>query len=387
MAHSDYSLKTTGNGFITEIQTKQSGFFCFLIYVIQILYRKKCKRRSGRKRGDPEAGLVTSSFGDRVRKEHEKEKNMFEKNAARKKRKASERSPQSPPGKSNATPQDIQSTNNATDAPTSRTLNKETLVDIPSTPICTATGTPGTEVRINMEASDSTLPESLSSTSVRSQPSIHTPNETPQSTPPKSCFAEPLSTLPKSFVSESDISTGSKEPKLPPSTSPAETVNNLTPKVETGSTPVQATLANEVPISTPADSYSIPKESAEQTNPVALETGDTSSSTESCKTPVAPGNDVTITVEDDDESKSPSLISENESPSAQVIYTRKESATETTLNMDVKNGTNDEVNTDNAAGGTRCDKDDMALKVPTDEGKPFVTSYFDVPLSLFCLFL
>ena len=357
MAHSDYSLKTTGNGFITEIQSKQSGFFCFLIYVIQILYRKKCKRRSARKRGDPEAGLVTSSFGDRVRKEHEKEKNMFEKNAARKKRKASKRSPQSSPGKSNATPHDIQSTNNATDAPTSRTLNKETVVDIPLKPVCTGTGIPGTEVRINMEASDSTLPELLSSIPARTEPSIYTPNETPQATPPKSCSVEPLSTLPKSLVTKSDISTCSKEPNLSPSTSPVETVNTLTPKDETGSTPVPATLANEVPISTPADSFSIPKESAEQTNPVALETGDTSSSTESCKTPVAPGNDVTITVEDDDESKSPSLISENESPSAQVIYTRTESATETTLNMDMKNVMSGEVNSNNDN-----------LKIPTDEG-------------------
>ena len=358
MAHSDCSLRTTGEGFITEIQTKQSGLFCFLIYAIRILNRKKCKRRSARKRDDPEAGLVTSSFGDRVRKEHEKEKKMFEKKAARKKRKSSQRSPQSSPGKSNATPLDIHSTDNSTDAPTSSTLNKETVVNIASTPVSTATGTPGTEVGINLKASHSTLPESLSSTSASSEPSIYTPNETTQSTQPKSCFAEPLSTLPKSFVSESDISACSKEPKLPPSTSPAETVNNLTPKDETGLTPVQATLANEMPISTPADSFSIPKESAEQTNPVALETGDTSSSTESCKTPVAPGNDVTITVEDDDESKSPSLISENESPSAKVIYARTESATDTTLNRDVENGTNDEVNNNSDN-----------LKIPTDEGK------------------
>ena len=283
---------------------------------------------------------------------------MFEKKAARKKRKTSQRSPQSPPGQSNATPPDIQSTDNATDAPTSSTLNKETVVDIPLKPVCTGTGIPGTEVRINMETSDSTLPKSLSSTSVSSEPSIYTPNETPQSTPPKSCSTEPVSTLPKSFVTKSEISTCSKEPNLSPSTSPAGTVNTLTPKDGTGSTPVQATLANKVPISTPADSFSIPKESAEQTNPVALETGDTSSSTESCKTPVAPGNDVTITVEDDDELKSPSLISENESPSVQVIYTRKESATETTFNMHMKNGMSDEVNSNNDN-----------LKIPTDEGK------------------
>ena len=139
--------------------------------------------------------------------------------------------------------------------------------------------------------------------------------------------------------------------------------------------------------STPADPFSIPKQSGEQTNPVALETGDTSSSTESCKTPVAPGNDVTITVEDDDGSKSPSLISENESSFAQVIYARKESATETTLKMAMKNEMSNEVNNNSDNQGTQCDKDDMGLKVPADEGKPFVTSYFAIPLSLCCFFL
>ena len=65
-------------------------------------------------------------------------------------------------------------------------------------------------------------------------------------------------------------------------------------------------------------------------------------------------------MEDDDELKSPSLITENESSSAQVIYARTESATDTTLNRDVENGTNDEVNNNSDN-----------LKIPTDEGKLF----------------
>ncbi|KAL9972160.1 hypothetical protein ACROYT_G018415 [Oculina patagonica] len=105
-------------------------------------------------------------------------------------------------------------------------------------------------------------------------------------------------------------------------------------------------------------------------NAVALETGATNSSTESCKTPVAPCRDVMITVEDDDESKSPLLISENESSSAEVIYARKESTTETIKNTDEKNETCDDVQNANDNQETRCDNDDMNLKVPAEDGKP-----------------
>ena len=369
-------------------KSAKSTSFVFLIHLVKIRHSKYCKRRSARRRGDPEEGVVTSSSAGQVGLEDRTEEVIVERKAAGQKE-TSQHTPRSSPGKSNAKPPENRSTNNATDAPTSSTLNKETVVNIASTPVCTATGTPGTEVRINMEASKSSLPESLSPTSARSEPSIYTPNETPQSTLPKSRSTDSLPTPPKTHVSQSDISTFSKEPNLAsPLTLSAESCDNVIIKDETGSTPVTAISANEVPISTPADSFSIPKDATEQTNPVALETDATTSSTESCKTPVASGNDVTITVEDDDESKSPSLISENESPSAQVIYTRKESATETTLNMDVKNGMSDEVDNENAVQGTQCDKDDMALKaVPTDEGKPFVTSYFAAHLSFFCFFL
>lgn len=73
-----------------------------------------------------------------------------------------------------------------------------------------------------------------------------------------------------------------------------------------------------------------------------METGATNSSTESCKTPVAPCSDVVITMEDDeddDEVKSPLLISENECSSAEVIYVRKESTTEATADTDETSGT------------------------------------------------
>ncbi|KAL9973801.1 hypothetical protein ACROYT_G020304 [Oculina patagonica] len=301
-------------------------------------------------------------------KKDRKEKVISERKGAGKKKKTSKRSSQSAPENSNAKPQEIQSRNNTTctDQPTSRTLDKDTADDIPLTPVCTATGTPSTEVRINMEDSDSTLPESISSTSLKSEISICTPNETPQSTPLKSRSSDSLSTSHKSSVSESEVMTCCKESNVPPSISP---VDNLTLEDETGSTPATATSANEVPISTPVDSYSIPIQPLQQTNAVTLETGATNSSTESCKTPVAPCSDVMITVEDDEESKSPLLISENESSSAEVIYARKESTTETIMDTDEKNETCDEVQ--NA-------KNDQSIE---EEGKPFATLHFT---SYFC---
>ncbi|KAL9972159.1 hypothetical protein ACROYT_G018414 [Oculina patagonica] len=166
---------------------------------------KKCKRRSARKRDDPEAGSVTSSSADHVGKKDKNGNIIFERKGAVKKRKTSKRSSQSAPGDSKAKPQEVQSTNDTTEGPTSRKLNKETADDIPLTPVCTVTGTPSAEVRINMEDSDSTLPESISSTSLRSEPSLCTPNETPQSIPLKSPSTESLSTSHKSSVPESEI--------------------------------------------------------------------------------------------------------------------------------------------------------------------------------------
>ena len=90
-----------------------------------------------------------------------------------------------------------------------------------------------------------------------------------------------------------------------------------------------------------------------------------------------------ITVEDDDESKSPLLMSENESSSAKVIYARNESAAETTMEIDEETGLSD----DNDNQGSRCDKDDdMASKIPSDEGEAFLTSHFAGPFSRFYFF-
>ncbi|XP_078370518.1 uncharacterized protein LOC144654292 isoform X2 [Oculina patagonica] len=323
------------------------GVFMLLVMIQCVMSLCKCyKRRAARRLGDPELGIVTSSPAGHVGKEDGKEV-IFERTATGQKKKTSKYTPESSPGCSNVKPQDVLSTNNTT--------------DIPLAPVsCSATGTPSTVVRINVEASDSTLPESSYPTSVRSEPSISTLNKTPQPTPVKSRSVESLSTPAKSSVSESDILTCSREPNLPSSTAPTESGEK---KME--STPLVAqsklvteTSANEDSVSIPMDSFSFSKDSEQQANPVALETGATNSSTESCKTPVAPCSDVIITVDDDDESKSPLLTSENESSSAEVIYVQKESTSDTKVNTGEQVGPcNDDMKTNDQ--GTRC-----------DEGKP-----------------
>lgn len=72
---------------------------------------------------------------------------------------------------------------------------------------------------------------------------------------------------------------------------------------------------------------------------------------------------------EDDELKSPLLISENESSSAEMIYVRGESTTETKVDIDVKQGPCSEVMNTNDDEGAQCDNDDMAMKNLSDEGK------------------
>ena len=287
---------------------------------------------------------MTSLPTGKMSEEDRNEEIIYEKKASGKKKKTSKPTPQSssnnPKDKTRTSDSDIETTKNGTGEPTSRTLHVAAEEDIHSTPVYTAIGIPSGEVWINMEKSDSTLPSSLSSTSVTSEPQVCSPNETAQSTPVKSCSAESVSSPPNSSTSESDRLTCSKEPNIPPSIPPLETADDLTPVGGTGSPPT-----------------------------VALETGTTNSSTESCKTPVAPSSDVMITMEDDDELKWPLLVSENESSSAEMIYVREESTTETKVAVDEKNGSSSDVLKTNDYEGAQCDNDDMAMRDSIDGGK------------------
>lgn len=82
---------------------------------------------------------------------------------------------------------------------------------------------------------------------------------------------------------------------------------------------------------------------------------------------------------EDDELKSPLLISENESSSAEMIYVRGESTTETKVDIDVKQGPCSEVMNTNDDEGAQCDNDDMAMKDLSDEGKQFVIIHSNDP--------
>lgn len=80
--------------------------------------------------------------------------------------------------------------------------------------------------------------------------------------------------------------------------------------------------------------------------------------------------------EDDDKLMSPLLISESESSSAELIYVRGESTTETKIDIAEKIGPCSEVMKTNDYEGARGDNDDMAMKDTIGEGKQFVTSRF-----------
>ena len=320
---------------------------------------------------------MTSLPTGQMREEDRNEEIIYEKKASGKKKKTSLRSSSNnPKDKTRTLDSDIETTKNGTGEPTSRTLHVAPEEDMHSSPVSTAIGIPSGEVYINMEASDSTLPPLLSSTSVTSEPQVCSPNETPQSTPVKSCSAESVST-PNSSTSESDMLTCSKEPNMPPPIPPFETADDLTLAGGTGSPPTVAkstivtvtsasVFSSSIP---PMDLHSSSKDSEEQTNAVGLETGTTNSSTESCKTPVAPSSDVMITMVDDDEMKWPLLVSENESSSAEMIYVREESTTETKVAVDEKNGSSSDVLKTNDYEGAQCDNDDMAMRDSIDGGK------------------
>ena len=316
-------------------------------------------------------GATTSLSASQLSKEDGNEETIFEKKASGKKKRTSKQMPQSSSQMQKEKSTDIQST----------TLQVETEEGVHLTPVSLATGMPSGEVCINIETSDSTLPQSLSSSSATSEPPVCSTNETSQSgTPVKSCSAESLSAPPKLPTSESaDMLTCSKDAKTMPSTSPLETADHFTLPDESGSastvaksTVVTVTSESVVSLSTsPMDLLSSSKDSQERTDA-------TNSSTESCKTPVAPSSDVMITMdEDDDKLKSPLLISENESSSAELIYVRGESTTETKVDVAEKIGPCSEVMKTNDNEGAHGDNDDMAMKDTTGKSKRFVPSHFN----------
>ena len=203
-----------------------------------------------------------------------------------------------------------QTINYATHPPT--TLS-EVIQDTPSMPVSAAKGTPSVEMWIVSETESQTV-ACPSTTSPMSEPSTWTPNETPPSTP----YNTP------SLTSESETWTFSKEDGPQPLlTTPYEAASeeNLTisdTKVTTF-LPFRDAPSN----STFMGSSCSPKGSEGN---VPIETNTTNSSTESCKTPVAPLNEVINTMEDEEEVKLV-LVSSNECSSGEPLYMSQENST------------------------------------------------------------
>lgn len=214
------------------------------------------------------------------------------------------------------------------------TWTESTPRDGSSMPMSAATDSPSVEVWIVNETSGSLL--SPASLSPMSEPSTWSPNETPSYTPRDATSAT-------SLTSESDSWTSSKNSKLtaiPTLATATACEETWTATDETGSThlaardaPATHTTQAEVSTSASAESSSLSKDSGESvTYRIPIETNTTNSSTDSCKTPVAPLNEVVITMEDDEEMKLV-LVSSNECSSGEILYMSGNSVTKDSMDV------------------------------------------------------
>ena len=276
------------------------SFNLFNYTIINSFYSRRCWKRS-REPSDPELGLMTSQTTDHDNAVSDEEI-IFEKKAAaagKKKSKSKLKPKVSSPAE--------QIINYTTHPPT--TLS-EVPQDTPLMPVSAATATPSTEMWLvnETESLTATCP---SITSPVSETSTWTPNETPPSTPYNT----------SSLTSESDTWTFSKEdgPQL---TTPYEAASeeNLTisdAKVTTF-LPVRDAPSNSTSMGTSCS----PKGYGGN---VPIETNTTNSSTESCKTPVAPLNKVIITIKDEEEVKLV-LESSNKCSCGKLLYMSQENS-------------------------------------------------------------
>ena len=211
---------------------------------------------------------------------------------------------------------------------------QSTPQDGSSMPMSAATDSPSAEIWIVNETSGSLL--SPASLSPMSEPSTWSPNETPPYTPRDATSAT-------SLTSESDSWTSSKNSKLtaiPTLATATACKETRTATDETGPThlaardaPATPTTQAEVSNPASAESSGLSKDSGESvTCRIPIETNTTNSSTDSCKTPVAPLNEVVITMEDDEELKLV-LVSSNECSSGEILYTSGNSVTKDSMDV------------------------------------------------------
>ena len=280
------------------------------------LHSKKCKKRS-REPSDPELGSVTSRtkpFGEN----DSEDEAMFERKVAACNTKASKSKSKGP-------------------SPADQTINypphprttwiESTPQDGSSMPMSAATDSPSAEIWIVNETSGSLL--SPASLSPMSEPSTWSPNETPPYTPRDATSAT-------SLTSESNSWTSSKNSKLTaiPTLVTAIACNETGPThLAARDAPATPTTQAEVSNPASAESSGLSKDSGELvTCRIPIETNTTNSSTDSCKTPVAPLNEVVITMEDDEELKLV-LVSSNECSSGEILYTSGNSVTKDSMDV------------------------------------------------------
>jgi len=231
--------------------------------------------------------------------------------------------------KPKASPQTGQSINYAAHPPA---IPSKGLQGLDLTPAFRSTGTPLAEEWTVNESFDSLYSAVPSTGSSMSEPSIWTPNETPPSTPNNT----------PSLTSESDTRTVCKEsfPKIK-----LETYSASGENVTASDTKINPRLQSK----TSAESSCLSKRSGES---VLIESDKTNSS-ESCKTPVAPLNEVIITMEDEEEVKLV-LVSSVECSSEEILMTDERSKSKETVITDGKvSSKNEKVSASSLDSGDR----------------------------------
>lgn len=272
-------------------------------------HSRKCKKRSGEP-SDAGLGLVTPWPTEQEAAVSDEEI-IYEKKVTGGKNKAESKSKSK--SKPKASPQTGQSINYAAHTPA---IPSKGLQGLDLTPSSRSTGTPLAEEWTVNESFDSLYSAVPSTGSPMSEPSIWTPNETPPSTPNNT----------PSLTSESDSCTVSKEsfPKIKLETYFAAASGKTLTASDTKINP-------RLQAKTSAESSCLSKGSGES---VPIESDKTNSS-ESCKTPVAPLNEVIITMEDDEEVKLV-LVPSIECSSEEILMTDKRSKSKKTVITDGK---------------------------------------------------
>ncbi|XP_022800342.1 uncharacterized protein LOC111338177 isoform X1 [Stylophora pistillata] len=263
------------NGSLIIVGGLIGGMFLFLA-IGAVFYRiwKNCRKRIGRDRGDPERVRLSASL--QAIAEDTDEDIIFERKPKGSKMKNKKEEEEDPQGKNVR-------------------LNLEVSQYPP------AKGGHGREVRVDMEASDSSQPASLSSMSA---PSLCSSFGTQLST---QTIGSSLSYI-TLIDSRKDSYLRFWMPQMPQSSG------------SSSSSDVEVKVEPDKKQAAPPQSSNSSAACRQLNSMVTTETGGSNSSSESCKTPVAVSDDVTITINDDDDCKEPLLSSENEGSSAEVIY-------------------------------------------------------------------